>query len=298
MTDGPDPARVAVPDGVRLTQDIPYRGGDSLAWRLDLAMPSTPARARRPGIVFVHGGGWHGGDKSGEAFLGNCLAYAAKGYVCISVNYRLSGEAPFPAAVEDIKCAVRWLRAHGAQYGLDADRIGAMGVSAGGHLVSMLGLVPREAGLEGDGPYRDRSSRVQAVVDVCGPSDFGAALEGEQRTNDPDVWRRFLGGSDAELRERQQAASPVTYVARDAPPFLIVHGTADPIVPVAQADALFEALEGVGADVTYLRIDGAGHGVWHEAAGRTEPAMDSFFARVLGQPAPAQLTGEDRDPAM
>jgi acetyl esterase/lipase len=160
-SDSDNPIR-NIPPGVRVIADIAYREGASKAWRLDLAMPKEPADEPRPAIVFVHGGGWRSGDKRKGNFLGPTLAFAAKGYVCITVNYRLLGDAPMPACIEDVKCAVRWLRAHAEEYNVNPERIGAYGNSAGAHLVAMLGVCPPSAGLEGDGPWQEYSSMVQA----------------------------------------------------------------------------------------------------------------------------------------
>ena len=134
----------------------------------------------RPGIVVIHGGGWLEGDKSSftsrtHGVPGNIEDFAALGFVAVAINYRLSGEAPYPAALEDCKCAVRWLRAHAGEYRLDPDRIGAYGNSAGGHLALLLGMTGREAGLEGDGPFRERSSPCRrwsatAAPSTCWPS--------------------------------------------------------------------------------------------------------------------------------
>ena len=270
------PTPLVVPEDVSLTRDIPYREGNE-AWKLDLAMPKEPAKAARPALVFVHGGGWRSGDKGLAKFLGQAVNGAQKGYVCVSVNYRLSGEAPFPAAVEDVKCAVRWLRAHAQDYGVDPNRIGAMGISAGGHLVLMLGLAPKEAGLEGDGPWQEFSSMVQAVVSSCGPASFiGGRLEFLNRPG------AFLSGPEETLEERTKQASPITYVGPNAPPMLIIQGTDDNTVPVAQADNLVEALKAAGAkDVTYMRLEGAGHGVFDQRIAETAPAMEAFFERTL-----------------
>ena len=151
---------MVVPAGVQLLTDIGYREG-SEKWRLDLAMPKENGGGPRPAHVIVHGGGWRSGDKGGGQWRSLPLEYAAKGHVCISVNYRLTDEAPFPACVEDVKCAVRWLRANAEKYNLDPQRVGAYGNSAGAHLVAMLGLVGPEAKLEEDGPYQDQSSLAQ-----------------------------------------------------------------------------------------------------------------------------------------
>jgi len=270
------PPAVAVPEGVELLTDVAYREGSEKC-RLDLAMPRGPGDDLRPALVIVHGGGWRSGDKGGGQWRALPLEYAGKGYVAISVNYRLTGEAPFPACVEDVKCAVRWLRAHAAEYRVDPERIGAYGNSAGAHLVAMLGLAGRDAGLEGDGPYQDQSSAVQAVCCSATPTDFsdwgGGAFRGEGT---------LLAGPQESFAERKKKASPITHVRPDAPPFLVIHGTADGTVPLSQGEKLVEALKEAGAkDVTFLKFDGAGHGVFQQHADQTYPAMEAFFARTL-----------------
>lgn len=278
------PARVSspytqVPLGMKLTSDIPYRPGASEAWKLDLALPLTDDGEARPALVFVHGGGWLAGDKR-RGFTERALAYARKGYVAIAPNYRLSGEAPFPAAVEDVKCAVRWLRAHAAEYNVDPKRIGGYGNSAGAHLVAMLGLTASGAGLDGDGPYQDQSSLLQAVVASATPTDFTTWDKGYRSWETAVL--PFLAGPEETFMERARKASPMTYARGDAPPFLIIHGTADRTVPFDQAERFVVALKAAGAAaVTFMRYDGAGHGVFGQHGDQTEPAMEKFFARTL-----------------
>lgn len=263
------------PDDVVIEADIAYRPGDSKAWRLDLVRPKKNSDRARAGIIFVHGGGWRNGDKRAGTFLRGAIEYAQKGYVCITVNYRLTGEAPFPACVEDVKCAVRWLRAHSEDYNLDPNRLGGYGNSAGAHLVAMLGLCKSEAKLEGDGPYKDQSSLLQAVCASATPSDLGLFPRSPQGDS------RFKGeGKEREAMIRN--CSPVTHVGKGAPPFLLIHGAADSTVDVKHGDILAEALKSAGNDVTYIRIDGAGHGVYNQHPERTKPAMEKFFARTLG----------------
>ncbi len=278
-----------IPAGVKVIPDIAYRKGRSKAWRLDLAMPKEPGDQPRPAIVFVHGGGWRSGDKRKNNFLGPTLEFATKGYVCITINYRLSGEAPMPACIEDVKCAVRWLRAQAEEYNVDPDRIGAYGNSAGAHLVAMLGLCPRSAGLEGDGPWQGYSSMVQAVVCSATPTNFPFRRREAQKTDSTrrrSLMSSLFAGPEETLQHRLRQASPMTYVTADAPPFLIIHGTADRTVPVSQSDELVKALRNAGAkDVTYMRIDGAGHGVFGQNIEQMGPAREAFFERTIGHKA-------------
>ncbi|MFP6857248.1 MAG: alpha/beta fold hydrolase [Roseibacillus sp.] len=274
------------PKDVTIVPDLSYREGESKAWKLDLVMPVAKSEKARPAIVFVHGGGWRNGDKRTRTFLRGAIEYAQKGYVCITVNYRLVDEAPFPACVNDVKNAVRWLRANAKKYNLDPKRIGAYGNSAGAHLVCMLGLVTREAGLEGDGPYMDYSSLVQAVCASATPTDFllfEGGLERQGRAGG------LLAGPAEGLKGRGKAASPIHHVRKDAPPLLLFHGTKDSTVNVKHSDLFVEALKKAGAkDVTYLRIDGAGHGVFNQHKDQSAPAMAKFFARILGLAAPSK----------
>ncbi|UCG47885.1 MAG: alpha/beta hydrolase [Phycisphaerales bacterium] len=277
-TDGPI---ADVPAGVKVIGNIAYRPGPSGAWRLDLAMPEERGEKPIPAIVFVHGGGWRSGDKRRPNFLRPTLEFAAKGYVCITVNYRLLGEAPMPACIEDVKCAVRWLRAHAAEYNVDPNHIGAYGNSAGAHLVAMLGLCPPSAGLEGDGPWLQYSSMVQAVVCSATPASFLSPMNSRQKQQPART------GAAARLRalseEMRRRMSPITYVTADAPPFLVIHDASDRLVAVRQADEFVKALRRAGAkDVTYMRYDnGTGHGVFLKNIQETGPAREEFFQRTL-----------------
>src|SRR5437016_2246154 len=166
---GPAEQGGSAPNEIIVIPNLAYREGQSKQWKLDLAMRKDRGDKPRPAIVIIHGGGWLEGDKSSFASRrygvpGNIVDFASLGFVAVTINYRLSGEAPFPAALEDCKCAVRWLRAHAKEYNIDPKYIGAYGNSAGGHLALLLGMVGKEAGLEGDGPYPNESSLVQAVV--------------------------------------------------------------------------------------------------------------------------------------
>lgn len=269
----------AVPEDVQLVEDISYREGSSEKWKLDLFLPKTQADNPRAAIVFIHGGGWRSGDKGGGQWRSLPIDYAQKGYVCISVNYRLTGEAPFPACIEDCKNAVRWLRAHAQKYNVNPKRIGAYGNSAGAHLVAMLGLTNESAKLEGDGTHLDYSSSVNAVVCSATPTNL-FNWDGESEFN-PRMGSRLFGFDDSsKAAELAKKYSPRTYV-KSSIPFLVVHGTADKTVPIYQGDSFVEALKQAGADVKYIRVDGAGHGVFGQASSDTYPAMKSFFEKHL-----------------
>ena len=270
-----------LPAGVQSELDIAY-AADSPAQKLDLYLPTGTAAAPRPAIVVVHGGGWRGGDKQRGQWARIPAQYASDGYVAISVNYRLTGEAPWPAQIEDVKAAVRWLRAHAAKHSVDVDRIGAYGNSAGAHLVSLLGLVKQSDGLEGSGPHQEQSSMVQAVCASATPTDF---LNWREPGAVPErLGRTFLAGPGDTLRDRARQASPIAYARGDAPPFLLIHGTADRTVPISQSDRFAKALRAAGAEqVRYMIFDDETHGVFQRQRLLTYPAMKAFFADALAR---------------
>jgi len=242
---------------LEIQRDVEYgRAGDRVL-KLDLARPKQPAADRLPAIVFIHGGGWRNGDKAGG--IARVAPLVAEGnYVGVSVGYRLSGEALWPAQIHDCKAAIRWVRANAAKYGIDPDHIGVWGSSAGGHLVNMLGASGDVKQLEGPCGTPGVSSRVQAVVAFCGPADFvGAArVEGGR---EPSAVSLLLGGTIDEKPDVARQASPITYVSKDDPPFLLMHGTEDKTVPFEQAARFREALQKAGVNVTLVPIEGGGH---------------------------------------
>lgn len=274
-------ANLQLPPGVKAETDIAY-AQQSEAQKLDLYLPAENGDTLRPALVAVHGGGWRSGDKQRGQWRAIPARYASEGYVAISVNYRLSGEAPWPAQIEDVKAAVRWLRGHAKEYRVDPERIGAYGNSAGAHLVSLLGLVKSAEGLEGTGPYQEHSSLVQAVCASATPTDF--LNWGEPGRLPQRLGSTFLAGPEGGLEDRARQASPITYVGRDAPPFLLVHGTADQTVPIQQSNRFAKALRDAGAaEVRYMILDNEGHGVFQRQQLVTFPAMKAFFASALAQ---------------
>ena len=267
----------ALVEGVTVRKNQVYRSGHD-RWKLDVYLPKEKApKGGRPGLVFVHGGGWKNGSKESGFWASLPARYAAKGYVCISVNYRLTGDGGgFPACVHDVKNAVRWFRANSKGLGLDPNRIGAYGNSAGAHLVSMLGLVKKEAGLEGKGTHLDQSSLVQAVCASATPSNF-LKWKNQLFPN-----RGVLAGDQENHHARAAKASPVTYTAEDAPPFLLIHAENDRTVPFEQGEVLANRLKASGAkNVTLMRFKDGGHGVFRAKETKTYAAMEEFFAKVL-----------------
>jgi acetyl esterase/lipase len=197
------------------------------------------------------------------------------------VGYRFSQEAKFPAQIHDCKAAVRWLRANAEKYNLDTNRFAAWGASAGGHLVALLGTSGGVGDLEGMINDLHASSRVQAVVDWFGPTDFLHIGEPESdlRHNAPDSPEsRLIGGTLLEHKDLAAKASPITYVSKNAPPFLIMHGDTDRTVPFEQSERFYEALKKAGVDATLVPMKGAGHGFGGPKA--IEPVRE-FLNRCL-----------------
>ena len=216
-----------------------------------------------PVVLWIHGHRWSYGSKEQHPSV-NLLAH---GYIVVSLDYRLSGEAPFPAAIEDCKAAVRWLRANATTYHIDPDHIGAWGHSAGGHLAALLGTSGGVAELEGAGDNSTFSSRVQAVCDMSGPSDILQFYETVSSLNNGPGRRakvaveQFLGGSVEQNRAKAIAASPITYVSKDNAAFLIIHGENDMSIPVSQSEVFVDKLKAAGVDATLEIARGRGHGV-------------------------------------
>lgn len=241
-------------EAARIQRDVTYGEADGVALKMDLYFPKQPASKPMPALMYVHGGAWRTGDKAMGAGMMAVSELLKRGYLVTSINYRLAPKYKFPAQIEDTKCAVRYLRAHAKEYDLDPNRIGVWGGSAGGHLVALLGLADEKAGLEGKGGWADQSSRVQAVVDMFGPTDFVAIGEGNQRVGE-DVFG-VTSAEDPILKK----ASPVTYVRKDAPPFLILHGDKDRVVRLRHSEELNRKLNAVGASSELVVVKNAGHG--------------------------------------
>ena len=278
----------AVPPNVVIERDVQYGEADDHALLLDIVRPTEPSEQPRPVIAFIHGGDWSGGNK--EILVGPLVPFAASGdYFCVSIEYRLSGVATWPAQIHDCKAAIRWLRANAKTYNIDPEKIGVWGNSAGGHLVSMLGVSADVPELEGDSGTPGVSSRVACVVDYCGPSDFMALARVKESKQQAAYGpaSKLLGGPIEENPDAARSASPVDYASKRAAPTLIVHGTDDTTVPPEQADLLYAALKQAGADVTFIKIQGGTHSVPPSGGPQLLQRVCAFFARHLrGQDVP------------
>ena len=276
----------ALPDTVQLKSDLSYIDDDNPRHQLDLLLPTSHSSDEKlPLIVFVHGGGWRQGNKRGG--IRQVLRFVETGkFAGASVAYRLSDEAIWPAQIHDCKAAIRWLKAHADDYGIDSQRIAVWGSSAGGHLVAMLGTSAGVADMDGQlGEHTEIATDVQCVVDYYGPTDFlkmnATAIEGARldhdAANSPES--RLIGGAIQEHPDKVQSANPVTYVSSDDPPFLIVHGTRDPLVSFNQSELLHAALTKKNCDSTLIPVEGAGHGGFRNPA--VLKTVDSFLRRHL-----------------
>jgi acetyl esterase/lipase len=270
------PAKLAIPDNVLFEPDVEFANPDGQHLQLDLARPKS-GDGPFPAVVCIHGGGFRAGSRKG--YDGLCLRLAQHGFVACTVSYRLAPKYQFPAAVNDVKEAIRWVRANAKKYNIDPDRIGVTGGSAGGHLAQFLGVTADVRGFEGTGANLDKSSRVACVVNYYGPSDFtksyGKSVDAAQ------VLPLWLGGNLEQARARHIEASPLYWVTPHAAPTLCIHGTKDNYVAHEQAVWIMDRLQAAGVEAELLTLEGAGHGFKGEDAERAEKAMFAFLDKHL-----------------
>ncbi len=275
-----------LPAGIKMERDIAYIADGDVAQRLDLYLPEKEAEKPLPLIVHIHGGGWMGGSK----FPCPVALMVLRGYAVASVEYRFSQKAKFPAQIQDCQAALRWLRAHAKEYHFDNERVGVVGGSAGGHLSALVGTAGGKKAFPMIGGNEEQSDRVQAVCDIFGPADFSTVVQ--QAAEDKNVKNIFefntpkdpyseLIGTKLDDKEKTATVSPVHYVSKDNPPFLILHGTHDTLVPFAQSEELNAALKEKGVEVWFQKLPGGGHG----GGGFGKPAvvqlMQNFFDKHL-----------------
>lgn len=280
-------ASLGLADEVILDKDILFGKAGDVELKLDLYRPKSHVEdptSKQPCLVTIFGGGFRAGNKEMMRIFSEQFARA--GYVVIAPSYRLVPDALFPAPVEDCKCAVRWIRAHADEYRIDADEIGAMGVSAGGYLSMMLGYTERSDAFEGDGGHAQYSSKVRAVVNYAGAFDL--TLHDWDPKKEPLIVD-FLGSSIDKDPDLFRKASPRTYVDSNDAPTLSLHGTRDPVVPYGQAVLVDTTLRAAGVATELKLVPGAGHGWLGKDLQETQRLAIEFFGRHLREGAPAAL---------
>ncbi|MDR0871434.1 MAG: alpha/beta hydrolase [Planctomycetaceae bacterium] len=269
-----------VNNGIKEFKDLEYAKIGDVSVKLDLYVPER-GEGPFPLLVWIHGGGWVSGDKTDCPMKGLCN----KDYAAASVEYRLSNVAKFPAQIEDCKAAIRWLKAHSKKYNLDPNRIGVSGGSAGGHLVNLLGTTGKIKKFD-TGENLDQTSEVQAVCNYFGPTEVLTALDGFDPGTDltkalVGMYTSLLGGPIAEKKELAIEASPLTYVDKNAAPFMHVHGTADLLVPVAQCEKFHDKLRQSGIESRMFLIPRGGHGGPEFFAPKMVEELQLFFDKHL-----------------
>lgn len=280
------PKEYTPPAGIRMEKDVSYIPDGDEAQKLDIYLPEKSPEKPLPLIVHIHGGGWRAGSK----FPCAVANMVPKGYVVASIEYRFSQKAIFPAQIQDCQAAIRWLRAHSQQYNIDTDKVGVVGGSAGGHLSSLVGTSGGKKAFAPIGGNEEQSDKVQCVCDIFGPADFSTVVQ--QAADDKNVKNIFqfntpkdpysgLIGTKLDDKAKADAVSPVHYVSTDSPPFLILHGTHDTLVPYAQSVQFEAALKEKGIPVWLQTLPGSGHG----GAAFGKPAviqlMSNFFDKHL-----------------
>ncbi|MEM9368937.1 MAG: alpha/beta hydrolase [Planctomycetota bacterium] len=279
------PQLAKVPPSIEVRSDVVFGKGGGRDLKMHVLLPSSNEASKAPVYVWIHGGGWRSGNK--ESGIQKVLPLVHAGFIGVTLEYRLTGEAAFPAQIHDCKCAIRFLRAHAEDWGIDPDRIAVGGASAGGHLAALVGTSSGVDALEGEGGWPEQSSRVQAVVDLYGPTDFArfVTTEGYEHHNaDGSPESRLLGGGVvSENAEGIRRVNPITYVDPQDPPFLILHGSDDPVVPLNQSQALHEALQRNGVSSSLHVLPGALHGGPEFGTKPIQAMQRDFLVETLGE---------------
>jgi acetyl esterase/lipase len=270
----------AMPDNVIFEPNLEYAPAVGGKLAMDIVRPRDGSSAPHPAVLCIHGGGFRAGAR--QSYLPLCIKLAQRGYVAATVSYRLAPKFQFPSPVHDVKAAVRWLRANAAKLGIDPDRIGVTGGSAGGHLALFLGLTPGVAEFEGYGPNLEQSSRVSCVVDYYGPTDFTKSYG--KSVDAAEVLPQFLGGDLEHARPAHRKASPLNWVSPSSAPVLAIHGTKDRYVAIEQSQWLVDRLHAAGVEAELAPMDGSDHGFKGEYLERAEKLLFAFFDKHLAEP--------------
>jgi acetyl esterase/lipase len=252
-------------EGYKVLRNIPYAGSDNVRQALDLALPLNRTSAKPlPVIAYIHGGAWRSGKKDGG--LRRIRGFLQSGtYAGVSIGYRLSQEAKWPAQIHDCKAAIRWIKANAEKHGLDGGKIAVHGTSAGGHLVAMLGTSTGVEAMDGSiGPHTAQDTKVACVVDYFGPTNFLRMNDFKGRINHDAAGSpesQLIGGPIQDNKEKTLTADPISCVSKEDSPFLIMHGTEDMAVPYNQSVILHSALKRAGVPSMLLTVTGGGHGI-------------------------------------
>ena len=271
-------ADLNIPENVLFEKGIEYANPDDQHLQANIARPKS-STASLPCIICIHGGGFRAGSREGYNPL--LIRLAEHGYVAATISYRLAPKYQFPAAVYDVKAAVRWFKANAKKYNIDPEKIGVTGDSAGGHLVQFLGVTGDVAQFEGDEGNPNQSSRVACVVNRYGPSDFTKSYG--KSVDAAEVLPLWLGGNLETARQKHILSSPLNWATPAAAPTLILHGTDDKYVAYEQGVWMRDRLQACGVDVEMLTLEGAGHGFKGADAEKADQAMLAFFDKHLKQ---------------
>ena len=275
------------PATVELLRDLEYVRHGERGLQLDLYLPAKRTAAARPAIVLVHGGGWRSGVRANLAPM--AIRMAQRGYAAATVSYRLSPEAPYPAAIHDVKAALRWVRSHAAQYGIDPGRIAVGGGSAGGQIASLAGVSDGLARFDPGASAGGVSSRVQAIVNIDGLSDFTSEMARKYEDDparQPSAAGAWLGGRYADTPERWRDASPTFYVGRQTPPILFI-GSSKPRFAVGH-DEMLVKLRAAGVPGEVVVLADTPHSFWlfDPWLDPTVEATVRFLDRYMGPSGP------------
>jgi acetyl esterase/lipase len=272
---------VALFQRVRTVANLTYLRANGWEGKLDVYAQRTPPNSPpSPVVIFIHGGGWVQGTKEGSIMQG-VLPYVAMGYSVVNVEYRLANVSPAPAAIEDCRCALRWVVAHAKDYNFDVERIVVSGASAGGHLALTTGMIPSSAGFDRM-CFTTSEPKVAAIVDLFGITDLPDMLEGPNKKPFPESWPYTTQwiGNQPNRAEIARAASPLTYVRGGVPPTISIHGDADPLVPYSHSVRLQEALQKAGVVHEMVTVAGGGHGNFSTAEWQRAFAAIEKFLQV------------------
>ena len=266
-----------LPQGVMTYTDVSYAPEVSEVCKLDMFVPEGDRAMLLPTVISIHGGCWDSGSRVDQWRL--CAQFAKEGWIAVAVDYRLSDEEPFPAAVTDLRHAIRFLRTHAMDFGINRHCIMAHGHSAGGHLAAMLGVLPDEVVWDDDPAFPGISSKCHGVISVAAHYDLQGVADTVNDDRTLEALRKFLPSADDDLSEGLRLASPEFYVDENAAQFMVIHGDADKVAPFYHAEVFADNIEGATSQPAELiTLRGAGHKIWNDPA--VFPEMARFMAEL------------------